>query len=76
MTDESPKDKEESSPGKGWVFVALQPSQLFIVHSLLRIEIRKAKKSRRPPRHYDDMLMAEFILENVCSSLAGMSAEE
>lgn len=77
MTNEKPEDKHlKEDAGKGWVFVALQPEQLFIVHSLLRIEIRKARKARRPPRHLDSMLMAEFILENVCTSLAGMSADE
>lgn len=77
MSDETPVDKKKKdNANKGWVFVALQPDQLFIVHSLLRMETKRARKSRRPPNHLDSLMMAEFILENVCTSLVGMSADE
>ena len=76
MTDDDKKEAEAKSLSRGWIFVALQPEQLFIVHTLLRLEIRKARKTRNQPRNFDAMLMAEFIMENACTSLVGMSAEE
>jgi hypothetical protein len=75
MTNAKPITVQESA-AKGWVFVALKPEQLFTIHSLLRLEIKKGSRRKHSPKTIESLLMAEYILEGVCTSLVGMSAEE
>ena len=81
MTDDSndsPKLKIVSKPkARGWVFIALEPAHLFTIHTLLRREIRSTRKAKSyVPKYYEELLMADYVLDGVCSSLVGTSAEE
>lgn len=61
--------EEEDIHNPGWVFVAFQPEQIFILHTLIRMAVRARRDRRKRPG--DNMLIAEHILETTCQALTG-----